>query len=191
MSFGGFGLAKPGTTTTPATTSTTATAVTTSGFSLSSLIKPSESTAPTTSAVTSAAAVTTASTTTSAVTATTTTTTGSSGAALPSAATSLTYRQLEDMVNKWTYELDEQSRNFSAELNRLNKADGVLIANAEKISDLHAKVEACKAGQSRIEQVSFNSAKRFGRLKHQHTHDYTIWCSLALSRICGVVHRIR
>uniref|UniRef100_A0A5K3FBP1 Nsp1_C domain-containing protein n=1 Tax=Mesocestoides corti TaxID=53468 RepID=A0A5K3FBP1_MESCO len=75
-----------------------------------------------------------------------------SSAAQPSANTSLTYRQLEDMVNKWTYELDEQSRNFSVELKQLNTADRVLTANAEKISDLHAKIEACKAGQSRIEQ---------------------------------------
>ncbi|VDK22876.1 unnamed protein product [Taenia asiatica] len=151
LGFGNFGLAKSGFTTAPATTTTT-----TSGFSLSSLIKPSESTAPTTSTATiattsSAAAVTTTATITSVATATTTTT-GAGGGALPSTTTSLTYRQLEDMVNKWTYELDEQSRNFSSELNRLNKADGVLIANAEKITDLHAKVEACKAGQSRIEQ---------------------------------------
>ncbi|KAL5111742.1 WD repeat domain-containing protein 83 [Taenia crassiceps] len=148
LSFGHFGLAKSGTTTT--TTSTT-----TSGFSLSSLIKSSESTTPitsTTTAVTtsSTAAVTAVATITSATT--TTTTTGGGGAALPSTVTSLTYRQLEDMVNKWTYELDEQSRNFSSELNRLNRVDGILIANAEKITDLHAKVEVCKAGQSRIEQ---------------------------------------
>lgn len=47
----------------------------------------------------------------------------------------------------------------------MNKADGVLIANAEKITDLHAKVEACKAGQSRIEQVGLS----------------LIWCTFALT----------
>nr|CDS30516.1 WD repeat domain containing protein 83 [Hymenolepis microstoma] len=70
----------------------------------------------------------------------------------PSAPSTYTYRQLEELVNKWTYELDEQSRNFESELCRLNKADALLIANADKISDLHAKVEACKAGQYRIDQ---------------------------------------
>ncbi|VDO07475.1 unnamed protein product [Rodentolepis nana] len=75
-----------------------------------------------------------------------------SAASQPSAPSTYTYRQLEELVNKWTYELDEQSRNFESELCRLNKADALLIANADKISDLHAKVEACKAGQYRIDQ---------------------------------------
>ncbi|VUZ55478.1 unnamed protein product [Hymenolepis diminuta] len=113
-------------------TSTGPTTTSTSGsFSLGSLVKkPADSS-------------TTVSTSTTVVT---------SAISQPSAPSTYTYRQLEELVNKWTYELDEQSRNFESELCRLNKADALLIANADKISDLHAKVEACKAGQYRIDQ---------------------------------------
>ncbi|KAM7533009.1 hypothetical protein Aperf_G00000126117 [Anoplocephala perfoliata] len=106
--------------------------------SFSGLVKPVDTTAKTSAVATTTTAATSVSTST-----------GGIAQQLPA---TFTYRQLEEMVNKWTYELDEQSRSFGAELNRLNKADGVLIANADKISDLHAKVEACKAGQARIEQ---------------------------------------
>uniref|UniRef100_A0A0X3PSR5 Nuclear pore glycoprotein p62 n=1 Tax=Schistocephalus solidus TaxID=70667 RepID=A0A0X3PSR5_SCHSO len=85
-------------------------------------------------------------------TATTTTTATSTTAVASTVQPTLTYRQLEDMVNKWTYELDEQERDFATELNRLNKADRILVENAEKISSLQSTVEACKSGQSRIEQ---------------------------------------
>ncbi|VEL19827.1 unnamed protein product [Protopolystoma xenopodis] len=65
----------------------------------------------------------------------------------------LTYRQLEELVNRWTLELDEQERHFLNEVTRLNQWDQVLISNAEKIAALHDKVEASKAEQTRIENV--------------------------------------
>ncbi|BHF60958.1 Nuclear pore glycoprotein p62 [Sparganum proliferum] len=140
-------LSKPATTPSTSTTTTAATSVT----SFAS-VATSTTTGKSTSGFSFGGLTSVSSTTGSTSSATTTTTSTSNATAATTAQPTLSYRQLEDMVNKWTYELDEQERDFATELNRLNKADRILVENAEKISSLQSTVEACKSGQSRIEQ---------------------------------------
>nr|CAX73670.1 Nuclear pore glycoprotein p62 [Schistosoma japonicum]CAX73671.1 Nuclear pore glycoprotein p62 [Schistosoma japonicum] len=64
----------------------------------------------------------------------------------------LTYNQLEELVNKWTLELEDQERYFFDEVDRINQWDQTLICNAENITAMHEKVEMCQCEQSRLEQ---------------------------------------
>lgn len=105
-----------------------------------------------TSTATSATSV--ASSLATAVTATTTTTAGTvaPGAAVVSKSTTLTYNQLEDLINKWACELEDQERYFLDEADRITQWDQALINNGEKITTLYEKVEGCKSEQIQIEK---------------------------------------
>ncbi|CAH8858020.1 unnamed protein product [Trichobilharzia szidati] len=138
--------------------SATATSTAASGFGVSSLgimSGTSSSTAATsittatsfggiTSSVTSLAATTTTTSVPSVSTATAT--------SITSTPQTLTYNQLEDLVNKWTLELEEQERYFLDEAERINQWDQTLITNAESITSMYEKVETCQCEQSRLEQ---------------------------------------
>ncbi|CAH8858136.1 unnamed protein product [Trichobilharzia szidati] len=138
--------------------SATATSTVASGFGVSSLgimSGTSSSTAATsittatsfggiTSSVTSLAATTTTTSVPSVSTATAT--------SITSTPQTLTYNQLEDLVNKWTLELEEQERYFLDEAERINQWDQTLITNAESITSMYEKVETCQCEQSRLEQ---------------------------------------
>ncbi|KAL3320965.1 26S protease regulatory subunit 8 [Cichlidogyrus casuarinus] len=84
-------------------------------------------------------------------TTTTVATTGSTAAPAKQLAI-LTYQQLEDMVNKWTLELEEQERFFMKETSKLNHWDKVLVDNADKINELQTKMNDAEAEQKRIQQ---------------------------------------
>lgn len=50
-------------------------------------------------------------------------------AAPASAVGSLTFAQLEDSINKWTIDLEEQGKFFINQAKQLNAWDGLLISN--------------------------------------------------------------
>lgn len=104
---------------------------------------------------TTASATTTASTgfalattTIASVAPTQTTTTTSS---IP-ATGSLTFAQLEDSINKWTIDLEEQGKFFVNQAKQLNAWDTLLISNGEKILNLNSSIERVKQQQSQLDQ---------------------------------------
>lgn len=80
---------------------------------------------------------------------TTTTTAGAS--ALPPRGT-LTFAQLEDAINKWTIDLDEQGKVFSNQAKHLNAWDRLLMSNGEKILSVSNGVERIKQQQQQLDQ---------------------------------------
>lgn len=66
-------------------------------------------------------------------------------------AASMNYRQLEEAINKWTLELEEQEKVFLNQATQVNAWDRLLMANGEKIVKLHEAVEKVKLDQ----QVTF------------------------------------
>ncbi|CAH8551941.1 unnamed protein product [Schistosoma intercalatum] len=129
--------------------STLAKSTAASGFGTSSLgiaTRTLGETATTAAAITTSLCATIATATTSVPSATTT-----SSVSVTSSQT-LTYNQLEELVNKWTLELEEQERYFFDEADRINQWDQTLICNAENITAMYKKVEMCQCEQSRLEQ---------------------------------------
>ena len=55
----------------------------------------------------------------------------SSGARAPT----MTYHQLEEQINKWMLELDDQEKNFLQKATQVNAWDRLLIDNGEKVTD--------------------------------------------------------
>lgn len=54
-------------------------------------------------------------------------------AAPPQMVTSITFAQLEENINKWTLELEEQEKTFINQATQINAWDRLLIANGEKV----------------------------------------------------------
>ncbi|XP_072946592.1 uncharacterized protein Nup62 [Epargyreus clarus] len=114
---------------------------------------------PTTSAVISSAASTQASigitsfgkTTATTTMASLTTATTTTAAAPPQAITSISFAQLEENINKWTQELEEQEKTFINQATQLNAWDRLLIANGEKIVELNDAVQTVKNEQQSLE----------------------------------------
>eukprot|EP00118_Oscarella_pearsei_P025978 m.309152 g.309152 ORF g.309152 m.309152 type:complete len:411 (+) comp45640_c0_seq1:12-1244(+) len=63
----------------------------------------------------------------------------------------LTYKKLEDQINKWAVELEEQERQFLDQAQKINDWDRLLIGNADKILKLNTEVEEIKANQQRLD----------------------------------------
>ncbi|XP_046860496.1 nuclear pore glycoprotein p62-like [Xenia sp. Carnegie-2017] len=63
-----------------------------------------------------------------------------------------TYKQLEDLVNKWNIELEDMERGFLEQAAQINVADRELMENGEKITLLHHEVEKAKLEQKRLDQ---------------------------------------
>ncbi|XP_028671816.1 nucleoporin 62 like [Erpetoichthys calabaricus] len=93
---------------------------------------------------TGASTIGTLSTTTSAITATTT-----SAVSTPPV---MTYAQLENLINKWSLELEDQERHFLHQATQVNAWDRMLIENGEKITSLHRELEKVKLDQRRLDQ---------------------------------------
>lgn len=53
---------------------------------------------------------------------------------ISAAAPSLTYKDLETKVNKWTSELEQQEKLFLTQATHVNAWNKILIENAEKVS---------------------------------------------------------
>ncbi|XP_075167375.1 nucleoporin 62 [Haematobia irritans] len=166
--FGGFGAATPATnpTTTAAQPSTTAPAPLTSGFSFGA---PAASATTSTSTPTSTTQAASAANTTLTAAApastvvtskppatggfaslTTATKTTDSSAVVN--ASQLSYNQLEEHINKWTLELEEQEKVFTDQATQINAWDKVLISNNQKILDLNDAVQKVKSDQQTLEQ---------------------------------------
>jgi nuclear pore complex protein Nup62 len=52
----------------------------------------------------------------------------------------MTYRQLEESINKWTVELEEQEGIFLEQATQVNAWDRILIDNGEKVSYVRWKI---------------------------------------------------
>uniref|UniRef100_A0ABM0MR93 Nuclear pore glycoprotein p62-like n=1 Tax=Saccoglossus kowalevskii TaxID=10224 RepID=A0ABM0MR93_SACKO len=63
----------------------------------------------------------------------------------------MNYRQLEESINKWTVDLEEQEKVFLTQATQVNAWDRLLIENGEKIKVLHGDVEKVKVDQQRLE----------------------------------------
>uniref|UniRef100_A0A182JTB7 Nucleoporin NSP1-like C-terminal domain-containing protein n=1 Tax=Anopheles christyi TaxID=43041 RepID=A0A182JTB7_9DIPT len=64
----------------------------------------------------------------------------------------LKFFQLEEFINKWTLELEEQEKLFTNQATQVNAWDNMLLANGEKIVALNEAVMKVKAEQNAMEQ---------------------------------------
>ncbi|KAJ8925732.1 hypothetical protein NQ315_009580 [Exocentrus adspersus] len=115
---------------------------------------PATTTAP--AKVTFEIAKTTAAITTSALSSTTLTSLAptnvtSTTSTIP-ATGSLSFAQLEDSINKWTIDLEEQGKFFINQAKQLNAWDTLLISNGEKILNLNGSIERVKQQQQQLDQ---------------------------------------
>ncbi|MGH0158013.1 UNVERIFIED_CONTAM: hypothetical protein FKN15_057688 [Acipenser sinensis] len=81
-----------------------------------------------------------------------TTTITATAASTASAPPVMTYAQLENLINKWSLELEDQERHFLQQATQVNAWDRMLIENGEKITSLHREVEKVKLDQRRLDQ---------------------------------------
>ena len=79
----------------------------------------------------------------------TTTTTSSAAAAVQ--ASNLSFRQLEENMNKWTLELEEMEKQFLNQSSQVNAWDQLLVKNGEKILALNDTVSRVRQDQQRLE----------------------------------------
>lgn len=78
----------------------------------------------------------------------------------PSNQTGINFYALEENINKWTIELEEQERTFTNQATQVNAWDSILLNNGQKIVELNKAVEKVKADQSAMEQeLEFISAQ--------------------------------
>ncbi|XP_043465694.1 nuclear pore glycoprotein p62 [Leptopilina heterotoma] len=63
----------------------------------------------------------------------------------------INFCQLEESINKWTLELEEQEKVFVNQATQVNAWDKLLIANGEKIVTLNQEVERVKQEQQQLE----------------------------------------
>ncbi|RLU27354.1 hypothetical protein DMN91_001155 [Ooceraea biroi] len=78
----------------------------------------------------------------------TTTTVSSATGVQPGA---INFCQLEESINKWTLELEEQEKVFVNQATQVNAWDKLLITNGEKIVTLNQEVERVKIEQQQLE----------------------------------------
>jgi nuclear pore complex protein Nup62 len=97
------------------------------------------------------AAVTAPQTTTNQVSLTTTTLTTPSSSATTNQNT-MNFYSLEEQINKWTLELEEQEKVFTNQATQVNAWDSILLKNGEKIVELNKAFEKVKADQVAMEQ---------------------------------------
>lgn len=69
-----------------------------------------------------------------------------------SATAQMNFYSLEEQINKWTLELEEQEKVFVNQATQVNAWDSILLKNGEKIVDLNKAVEKVKADQVAMEQ---------------------------------------
>lgn len=83
---------------------------------------------------------------------TVTKTTESSAVSIVPTTAPVSYNQLEEYVNKWTLELEEQEKVFLEQASQINAWDQLLISNNQKILELNVAVQKVKAEQETLEQ---------------------------------------
>ena len=73
----------------------------------------------------------------------------------------MTFRQLEENINKWTLELEDLEKVFINQATQVNAWDQLLIKNGEKIVSLHENVAAVRLDQQRLDhELDFVSAQQ-------------------------------
>ncbi|XP_041427919.1 nucleoporin 62kDa L homeolog isoform X5 [Xenopus laevis] len=77
---------------------------------------------------------------------------GSAAATGISTATAMTYAQLENLINKWSLELEDQEKHFLQQATQVNAWDRTLMQNGERITTLHREMEKVKLDQKRLDQ---------------------------------------
>ncbi|XP_066437094.1 nucleoporin-62 C-terminal-like protein isoform X2 [Eleutherodactylus coqui] len=75
-----------------------------------------------------------------------------SGPTVVSAPSVMTYAQLENLINKWSLELEDQEKHFLQQATQVNAWDRTLIQNGERITALHREMEKVKLDQKRLDQ---------------------------------------
>jgi len=86
---------------------------------------------------------------------TTTSTTATSLGGLSSVsapAKQMSYKELEDTVDKWLHDLAEQEKAFLSQAAQVNTWDKQLIENGEKVTELNNEVARVKADQQRLDR---------------------------------------
>nr|CAG4644355.1 EOG090X0EZJ [Lepidurus arcticus] len=126
------------------TTVTAAPSTTGIGFALPT-ITPVATSAPTSSATAAPVAVTTVASTT----------------APPAPASTLTFRQLEDNINQWALDLEEQEKAFLQQASTVTAWDKLLVNNGQKIIELSEAVERVKCDQLRLDnELDFGKSQQ-------------------------------
>lgn len=64
----------------------------------------------------------------------------------------LTFKILEDYVNKWMNSLDSHEKDFLSQATQLNALDKLMIENGDKIVDLSSEVDRLNCEQDQLEQ---------------------------------------
>lgn len=64
---------------------------------------------------------------------------------------SMNFVQLEEVINKWTLELEEQEKMFINQATQINAWDRLLVNNSEKIVELNNSVENVKLQQQQLD----------------------------------------
>ncbi|CAL1542518.1 unnamed protein product, partial [Lymnaea stagnalis] len=63
----------------------------------------------------------------------------------------MTFRQLEETINKWTTELEEQEKCFLEQATQVNGWDRIVMENGEKVTYLNKDVERVKLDQQKLD----------------------------------------
>ncbi|XP_072767076.1 uncharacterized protein Nup62 [Anoplolepis gracilipes] len=134
-------------TTTTATTGFSLTTTTAPGFNFGVGTSTSATGFP--SSKTTSATISTSLTAPTTHTSLGTTTTVSSVTGIQSGA--INFCQLEESINKWTLDLEEQEKVFVNQATQINAWDKLLITNGEKIMTLNQEVERVKIEQQQLE----------------------------------------
>jgi nuclear pore complex protein Nup62 len=85
-------------------------------------------------------------------TATATATANANATAAASVPTPITFKVLEDYINKWMQDLDTQEKDFIDQATQLNALDKLMIENGEKIIDISSEVQRLNTEQDSLEQ---------------------------------------
>lgn len=157
FSLGGSGDASAAKLSQPLTLTPSTTAATTAGGLAGLQPKTTTSTASTATSSSTGFSLTATTTTSSAATTAASApqsvlATGTTVSSAPSGtSTSLNFCQLEECINKWTLELEEQEKVFMNQATQVNAWDRLLIGNGEKIVSLNNAVERVKLEQQHLD----------------------------------------
>jgi nuclear pore complex protein Nup62 len=73
----------------------------------------------------------------------------------------MTFRQLEENINKWTLELEDMEKQFTNQATQVNAWDQLLVKNGEKILNLNDAVNRVRQDQQRLEhELDFVSGQQ-------------------------------
>lgn len=115
---------------------------------------------PATSTTTSTFGAVNTSVTTGGTTATLSSAPTTTLSSVPASTNQLNFCQLEELINKWTLELEEQEKIFMNQATQVNSWDNMLITNNNKIMAINDAVEKVKIEQQALEQeLEFISAQ--------------------------------